>query len=236
MMREWCFYLIVCAFTIVAQDPSAFAQDKISTIEIGGSHSVLIVPPKPVASVILLAGGNGDIGVGPDGMIARPGNQLVRTRLDYVAKGFAVLVPDVGYHLADLVEKMKTIKRPVVVVGTSRGTKRAAIGLSEGAKPDKLVLTSGMLSDASGAPDNVVAIVEDPKLLPPTLIIHHREDHCRVTKPEGVAPFMDWAGKKAKLVWLDGGDEIGDYCESRAHHGFQGIDQKVVDIVSAFVK
>jgi hypothetical protein len=235
-MRQWRLYFIAYALTMAVQSPSAFAQDTISTIEIGGSHSVLIVPPKPTASVILLAGGNGDIGVGPDGMIARPGNQLVRTRLDYVAKGFAVLVPDVGYHLTDLVEKMKTIKRPVVVVGTSRGTQRAAIGLSEGAKPDKLVLTSGMLSDASGAADNVVSIVDDPKLLPPTLIIHHREDHCRVTKPEGVAPFMEWAGKKAKLVWLDGGDDFGDPCEAKGHHGFQGIDQKVVDLVSAFVK
>lgn len=216
--------------------PIARADDVVSTVEVGGSSSVLIVPAKPVASVILLAGGNGDIGVGPDGSIERADNQLVRTRFDYAAKKFAVLVPDIGYDLSALIEYMEKIKKPVVVVATSRGTQRAAKGISEGAKPDKLVLTSGFLSKESGATNNMISIVKDPALLPPILIVHHRQDHCFVTKPEGVVPFMKWVGTKAKLVWLDGGEDGDEACETDSYHGFKGLDQKVVDVVSGFVK
>ena len=223
---------------LVAASPVSIARagDAVSTVEVGGSNSVLIVPVKPVASVILLAGGNGDIGVGPDGSIERADNQLVRTRFDYAANKFAVLVPDIGYDLSALVEYMEKIKKPVVVVATSRGTQRAAMGISEGAKPGKLVLTSGFLSNDSGAKNNVMTIVKDPALLPPTLIVHHRKDDCFVTKPEGVAPFMKWVGTKAKVIWLDGGEDGGDACEADSYHGFKGLDQKVVDIVSGFVK
>jgi hypothetical protein len=222
--------LAACPVSIVR------AGDAVSTVEVGGSNSVFILPPKPVASVILLAGGNGDIGVGPNGSIARADNQLVRTRFDYATKKFAVLVPDIGYDLSALVEYMEKIKKPVVVVATSRGTQRAAKGISDGAKPDKLVLTSGFLTNDSGAKNNVMTIVKDLSLLPPMLIVHHRHDHCFVTKPEGVAPFMKWAGTKAKLVWFDGGEDGGDACETDSYHGFKGLDQKVVDVVSGFVK
>jgi hypothetical protein len=45
---------------------------------------------------------------------------------------------------------MAAIKRPVTVIGTSRGTIRAAEGIARGARPDALVLTSGFLSAESG--------------------------------------------------------------------------------------
>lgn len=221
---------------LIFQSDRACSENRVSTIDVGGPKSVLILPPKPLASVILLAGGNGDIGVGDHGEVARAGNQLVRTRFDYAAKGFAVLVPDIGYDLSALVEYMAKIKKPVVVVATSRGTQRAAKGISEGAKPDKLVLTSGFLSNDSGGSSNVMTIVKDPALLPPMLIVHHRQDHCHVTKPEGVGPFMSWVGTKAKLVWLDGGEDGSEACEADSYHGFKGLDQKVVDVVSGFVK
>lgn len=221
---------------LALSDPSnALAAENISTVEKGGVRSLLIVPKNPIASVILLAGGDGALGIGADGSIQKEGNQLVRTRMSYSEHHFAVLVPDAGYKLADLVKFMRTIKSPVVVVATSRGTQRVARGINEGAKPDKLVLTSGFLSAESGASDNVISIVRDPALIPPVLIVHHRQDHCRMTKPEGVEPFMKWVGKKAKLVWLDGGRDSGDACEAESYHGFLGIDQQVVDVVSAFV-
>jgi hypothetical protein len=123
---------------------------------------------------------------------------------------------------------------PVTLVGTSRGTQRAARGIAAGARPARLVLTSGFLSDASGASDNVVSIVGSPAALPPTLVVHHRKDGCRVTKPDGVAPFLAWAKAKARVTWLDGGTSVGDPCEARAHHGFNGIDGQVVSAVAGF--
>mgnify|MGYP006285430071 CR=1 FL=1 len=214
----------------------AAAQIKPIPIKVGGVDSVLIKPEKPIASVILLAGGDGRIEVQSDGSIKRWGNQLVRTRYEYSKKGFAVLVPDQGYNLSELVEYMKNIKRPVTVVGTSSGTQKAARGLYKGAKPDKLVLTAGVLSNASGHRDNVINIIETPDLLPPTLVIHHRYDHCKNTLPDGVPDFITWSKGKAKVIWVEGGEEVGDYCEAQAYHGFRGIDQKIVELVSQFAK
>ena len=236
-----CMPLFLLASSLHAQ-----TEPSLATVQTGGVQAVLIKPAKPVGSIILLAGGDGRIGVGEGGSIARQGNQLVRTRMDYARKGFAVLVPDRGYELAPLVELMKTIKRPVTVVGTSRGSQWAAEGVAAGARPDKLVLTSGFLSEAStGEPpgnfrrrseSNAISLLGSPALLPPTLVVHHRQDKCWLTSPEGVAPFIAWSKGKAKVTWLEGGEEVGNPCEAKGHHGFAGIDQKVVEAVSAFAR
>ena len=212
------------------------SQPQSTTVSVCGVNAVLIKPSKPIGSLILLAGGDGRIGVEGNGNITREGNQLVRTRMNYAQKGFAVLVPDYGYNLSELVEYMRGIQKPVTVVGTSRGTQRAARGISKGARPDKLVLTSGFLSNASGDSENVINILENPTLLPPTLVIHHRSDHCKHTLPDGVQDFVTWSKGKSKNVWLDGGEEVGNPCEAQSYHGFRGIDQKVVDLVSRFSK
>jgi hypothetical protein len=162
------------------------------------------------------------------------GNQLVRTRRDYLAHGFAVLVPNLGVDLAAAVTYMAAIRRPVTVAGTSRGTQRAAQGIASGARPDKLVLTSGFLSSESGASDNVETILGSPDALPRTLVVHHRQDGCSKTSPAGVDPFIKWASGRAKVVWLNGGVSEGDPCEARAYHGFNGADGQVVSVVSSF--
>ncbi len=241
------FYRVALAVLAFQTTPlRAQSEPAVTTVSVGGVEAVLIKPTKPIGSIILLAGGDGRIGVEGGGVIKRQGNQLVRTRMAYAKKGFAVLVPDVGYDLSALVGLMKTIKRPVTVAGTSRGTQRGAEGIASGARPDKLVLTSGFLSDASmGEPPgnarrrserNAVSILGSPGLLPPTLVVHHRQDRCWATSPAGVAPFVAWAGGKARAVWIEGGEETGDPCEAQGHHGFRGVDQKVVEAVSAFAR
>jgi hypothetical protein len=215
--------------------PAAFAAGGIaqSTVSVGGVAAALLTPPHPRGALVLLAGGDGNIGVGADGAIAHPDNQLVRTRAAYAARGFAVLAPDCCVDVAAAVEYMRQFGK-VTLVGTSRGTQRAARGLAAGARPARLVLTSGFLSDASGDGDNVERALGSPDALPPTLIVHHRHDECRKTQPEGVAPFLEWAGGRARVVWLDGGASEGDACGAWAHHGFNGIDGQVVGAVAGF--
>lgn len=211
------------------------AAVKISAVSVGGSKAALLVPAKPRASLILLTGATGRVDVDDAGNIGfGKNNQLLRTREDYAARGFAVLVPDSGFDLAALVAYMGQIKRPVVVAGTSRGTQRAARGIASGARPDKLVLTSGFLSDESGDRDNVVNIIGNPAMLPPTLIIHNRQDGCKKTAPGGVAPFQAWAGGRAKVTWLSGGNSEGDPCGNQALHGFNGLDGQVVSAITSF--
>jgi hypothetical protein len=205
------------------------------TVSIDGSKAVLLKPAAPRASVILMPGGDGDLQAGPGGSIGNlRNNQLVRTRDAYKAQGLAVLVVDAGVNLAAAVNYMRAIKSPVTVVATSRGTLRAAGGIARGAKPDALVLTAGFLSSASGGEKHVMGILGSPERLPPTLVIHHRHDGCRHTQPAGVEPFIKWAGGKARVAWLDGGQTVGNPCQAKSHHGFLGLDDRVVSLAAGF--
>jgi hypothetical protein len=112
---------------------------------------------------------------------------------------------------------------------------RAAEGIAKGARPDRLVLTSGFLSGESGSVrQNVMAILGSPDRLPPTLIVHHRQDSCRFTLPAGVDPFVKWSNGKARVAWIDGGESEGDSCEAFAHHGFNGVEGRMVSAVAGF--
>jgi hypothetical protein len=223
--------LLLSALLVVFATPVSADE----TVTVGGSRAVLIKPKAPRGSVILLPGGDGAIRAGDHGDInGLRGNQLVRTRQAYAARGLAVLVADAGTDLKSAVDYMAAIKRPVIVVGTSRGTLRAAEGIARGARPDALVLTSGFLSPDSGSGSNVMSILGSPSALPRTLVIHHRQDSCRATLPAGVDPFIKWSAGRARVSWLSGGVENGDPCEAFGHHGFAGLDGQVVALAAGF--
>lgn len=209
------------------------------TVTIDNVPAALVRPTgEAKGSLVLMAGGDGKLYIGPGGTIGRlKGNQLVRTRHDYAVRGFAVLVPDGDVDVAAAIRYMAAIARPVTLVGTSRGTQRAAEGIAAGAMPDALVLTSGFLSPQSGQGVNrhvIKLLGGSPSVLPRTLVVHHRHDECRFTLPSGVQPFLDWSKGKAKVTWLDGGPSRGDPCEAGGHHGFAGLDAQVVEAVAAF--
>jgi hypothetical protein len=205
------------------------------TVSIGGSRAVLIKPKAPRASVILMPGADGAIRAGDQGDIhGLLGNQLVRTRHAYAARGLAVLVADSDTNLASAVQYMAAIRRPVTVIATSRGTLRAAQGIAGGARPDALVLTSGFLSPESGGGSNVESILGSAAALPRTLVIHHRQDGCRSTQPAGVDPFIKWSAGRARVSWVTGGIDQGDACEAMAHHGFNGLDGQIVGMAAGF--
>jgi len=228
-------YVLLMASAIVLLLPNTGSPRANETVSIGASRAVLLRPSAPRASVILMPGGDGHIAAGADGTIGKlKGNQLVRTRNAYLARGLAVLVVDRDVDLTRAVDYMAAIKQPVTVIATSRGTLRAAYGIAGGARPDALVLTSGFLTDGSGSHQNVANILGSPRSLPRTLVIAHRHDSCRFTLPAGVDPFIRWAGGKASVKWLDGGENSGDPCQARAYHGFNGLDGEVVSIAAEF--
>ncbi|MGY3452100.1 alpha/beta hydrolase [Bradyrhizobium sp. USDA 4353] len=230
-----CRVILRIALAAVISAALAGVASADETVTVGGSRVALIKPASVRASVILLPGGDGAINVGERGDIhGLLGNQLVRTRNAYAARGLAVMVADTGTDLKAAVDYMAAIKRPVTVIGTSRGTIRAAEGIARGARPDALVLTSGFLSPESGSSSNVMSILGSPAALPRTLVIHHTADACKFTLPAGVDPFIKWSGGRARVKWLSGGAEEGDPCQARGHHGFNGLDGQVVSLAAGF--
>ncbi len=203
-------------------------------ISIGGVPSIFIKKEGAKGTLVLLTGGNGKLGVLPGAMITEnETNVLIRNHSAFTAEGFNVLLLEGGTNLADAIG---SVPRPVTVVATSAGTPRAAEGLLAGARPDKLVLLSGFLSKASGPSDSVAHILQRPELLPKTLVVHHRQDRCRFTRPEGVSPFMNWARGRAKVLWIDGGKEEGNPCRYASHHGFAGQDAAIVAAIASFAR
>ena len=191
-----------------------------------GSGSLILPKAKPRASVILMGGGHGRLSVTNDGAINRLlGNQVIRTRHDYVSQGFAVLALDSGGNLQQAVDDMRKIAQPVVIVGTSAAATRVHKGLNA----DAIVLTSAMLSWFQSN-------VASPASLPPIFLIHHKEDACFVTKPSLVDPFIAWSEGRAKVTWVTGGQNEGDACEEKSYHGFAGLDGKIVALVSNYVR
>lgn len=192
-----------------------------------GTDAALIRPAgKPRGSIILMPGGHGNLGITGDGQITQlQGNSLIRTRRSFASGGFAILALSSSGNLSTAIEAMRKIARPVIVVGTSR----AATRMGRAVEADGIVITSGML-------DSFQSDVGSPGALPPMLIVHHRNDGCRVTSPALVPDFQQWAAGRARVMWLDGGRDDGDPCQAAGHHGFAGIEGKMVGAVLGFAR
>ena len=223
---EASFLIAVLVVSVMA----CAAEEKVVEISSRGHlvRALELIPEKPVAAVILLAGGDGDLGLTRDGKIRTnlDNNQLVRSRQDYAKAGFAVLVPDRAADLKNndrwretaanvedlgaMVRHLRDIAQPVVIIGTSRGTLSAAMAvanLSGERRPDAMVLTSAFLS---GNIPSVQRIADrrPERLAVPTLVIGHRDDECRFTLPSYMETFRKWmaeAGQKVDVLTLSGG-------------------------------
>lgn len=192
----------------------------------GGGKALLDKPAgKARAGLVLLTGGDGYIGIGSDGSVARDGNWIVRTRAAYLRSGIASITLDGGADPSKAIELMRTIAPRVIVVAMSRGALKVAGTLAQ--RPDGIVFASALLDDARSA-------IGDPSRLPATLLIQHRQDGCRLTTPDSAVAFQQWTGGRARLLWIDGGTSTGNPCEARAYHGFVGREAAVVQAITGF--
>lgn len=225
---------------------------------------ILIKPEKPVASVILFAGGHGALGLtGASKMDWGAGNFLVRMRDAFATQGLMVAVIDAPSdqpdkmsaefrmsreHAGDIGAVAAYLKRqapvPVWLVGTSMGTFSAAGGAIAAKPVDGLVLTSTVTRSKpewkiASSHGNGVASMALGAVTVPTLIVSHRQDGCAYT-PAADAPKLKAALTKAPkvdVVILDGGSPpISEPCEAKSQHGFLGIEDQAVGVIAAFIK
>jgi len=237
---------------------SVLAAEKVFDLPTarGTTQRVLIdVPANPIGSVVLLAGGTGDLKIDQAGkVLGLYNNQLVRSRALYVAAGYAVAVPDIaadlkqannyrgnpthGRDIAALIAHMRAIKGPVALIGTSRGALSAAnVMLKQtDALPDALVITSGVLL---GSGSSAEAQGDPARIKVPVLLVGHEGDTCRVTPPSAIASYaarLTGARKVDTLMLSGGAPAKDDECEVQGPHGFFGMDQQVVNAITAWLK
>jgi hypothetical protein len=218
--------------------PAGMAQaEEVVRISPGGLGLALLERPAQArASVILVTGGDGIVGIEPNGAVTYGGNQLVRTRAAYASQGLATLTVDRDVNLGAAVQYMRRIAQPVVVVGTSRGTLRTArLVASAGgnSRPNGIVLTSGYYVPGVG-PGTVQGLVGAPGRLPPTLVVHNHYDQCRETPPAGVEAFQRWGGGRVQVAWIDSSGGGGNPCQPQSPHGYYGADAQVVSTVAGW--
>ena len=132
------------------------------TVTIDGVRNIVMHADQAKGGILLLTGGDGRLNV-TDGAQFTDGadNVLIRNRDAFAARGYNVMLVDLGTDLAAAVGYMSRLKAPVTVIGTSKGTERLAQGLAKGARPDKVVLSSGF-QPGIGPGDSVQAILGTP--------------------------------------------------------------------------
>lgn len=223
----------------------------------------------PIA-LVLLPGGGGYANLDDRGCPrALTGNSLVRSipifnELGFVTAlvdapsdhpgddglaGFRIMPQhsdDLGKVIADLRAR---IKRPVWVIGTSRGSisaVNAADRLSGTSAPDGIVLTSAlMVGSASNVRPWLYQTVFEAKLEGiklPVLVVGHAADKCLRSPPSQMERITARTnGAREQVVTVTGGPDYPGAvsiaaCEGRAPHGFVEQESEVAAGIARFVR
>ena len=210
---------------------------------------------RPVASVILFAGGGGTLNI-ENGVIGPDSNFVVRSRFRFAREGFNVAVVDSPsdyrnlrgardtlFHALDIKGVIAYLREvsnvPVWLIGTSRGTisaANAASRLKEGGA-NGLVLTATVFRQSGGG--GTITDVDLASITIPTLFVHHKKDRCFVTPYGAVAPHMKSLrnAPKVEQIAFEGGLRGGGRdCDGQGPHGFLGIEDEVVRAIGNWIK
>lgn len=188
---------------------------------------------KPAYAVVLMPGGNGILAPRLDnGRLAiRAGaNFLIRSRALFASGPFVAASTDAtttpGRILAidaDLQKRFGPLL--VYVIGTSRSTDSTmALAAPLDGKVAGFVHSSSM---------SAIVSFDPRKFQSRHLIVLHRRDACRLTRPSaGEASHRSYG---TELIEMDGGKSTGDDCEAYAYHGYNGIEAETVDRIKAWI-
>ena len=226
---------------------------------------ILIKPNNPMLSVILFAGGQGNLELSSD-YAGKPvigwgkGNFLVRSRDLFASHGFMVAVVDApsdhkeedgmlyGFrssqeHVTDIEHVIGYLKKqaniPVWLIGTSRGTESAAhIAIHTEKKINGLVLTSSMAEENDKG--TTVTNMAIDRITIPTLVVANEDDDCWLTPPSGAKEIARLLvnSPKVEVIYFSGGDESisKNPCRALTHHGYLGIEEQVVSAIAKWIK
>ncbi len=178
---------------------------------------------------------------------------MIKSMPNLVEYGLKVILPncpDVGGESSDanytsaidkILSKENTNKSPVFVGGMSRGSIRATnIASRLGSKIRGTVIMSGSTDETHDG------TMFDPPIKNATsdfLLLIHENDQCSSSESlDGLKSFSDELSgvTNKKIVQLTGGipsrgSGRGPWCSARSHHGFNGIHDKVIEIIKTWI-
>ncbi|KAA2235188.1 hypothetical protein [Salinarimonas soli] len=193
-------------------------------VQVGRGVGFLNVPSGANVGAVLVSGSGG----------MSPNDLLMRSRHLFERQGVATLMIANDNSPLRAVELLRQYVPRVSLVAMSAGTLSAARAVANGARPNSLVLISGFLTptEVSGS---VSSIVGRPGTLPPTLVIHNRQEECERTPASGVAPFIAWSRGRAQGMWVASGSMGRNPCGPLNFHGFPGSEDAVMQAAGQFV-
>ena len=257
--------LWLCAAALAFAPALGFAQSA-EVLDLptraGVKQRVLVQRPAgepAAATLVLLMGGNGQLGIYPNGSLQRDTHFLARVRPLLMDRGHAIVLVDAPSdrrdlggdfrespeHAADLgavvSHARKAFGKPVWLVAHSRGTHSAvtaATRLSGDAEPDGIVLAASILESSRFGSATAKPLQESgvESLRIPVLVLHHTQDACQASPPAKLPELKaKLVASKSRVISYDGGISRGALCEVQAFHSFNGIEQQLVDDLSAYI-
>jgi pimeloyl-ACP methyl ester carboxylesterase len=115
----------------------------------------------------------------------------------------------------------------------------AALQLQGPSAPDGIVLTSSILGRSARSPVTARPVPDLPlaNLKIPVLVVHHQEDPCPICDPARLPALMaKLPPATSQLLTYTGGLSTGPACEAFSHHGFNGIEDRVVADIAQWIR
>lgn len=190
--------------------------------------------PAPKYVIILFPGGNGIMNPHmQEGKLVYgyKGNFVIKARKYIVDKEFATVATNstqssgrIQAIINDIYKRFPETK--IYLMGTSNGT-FDTMSLA-GYLSDKI---AGVIHTSSL---NRISTLDAKQYKNRQLIVHHKNDTCKVTPYYSV----EAANKKygTELIVMEGGISVGDLCEPLAHHGFNGIIKETADRIKDWIR
>ena len=205
-----------------------------------------------IANIISIVGGKG-----LKNKHGKSRNFLVRGKEKFISESMNYyLFPNynekekASYELRTSIERIERIlalveaikkrnSKPVFIVGFSRGSVDA--GKFAKIYPEQIsgiVVASGIYTNFSRKAENYsMELIIGENLQSPILIVHHEDDNCIATPFSNAKKFFIGlkAPSKNLLAYSDGLTSGGE-CGPFHHHGFEGIEEKVVEDIANWIR
>jgi hypothetical protein len=230
--------LVLSLLVLPCLTHAVWARDELVTTArtAGGETVPYVLTTKggtPVYAVILMPGGSGVMNPRMANgrlVFGFGGNFLIRSRELFADGRFVAASTDATSTPARILAIAQDLQRrycgiTVYVIGTSRSTEATMLLAAPlDGQVAGFVHTSSM---------NGMASFDPRKFRSRHLIVYHRMDACRATRPSASAASRSSYG--TETIEMEGGTSTGDDCEAYSYHGYNGIEAPTVERIKAWI-
>lgn len=211
------------------------------------TKTYLIETAKPKAVVLLFIGGDGVLNLKSDGSSTKQ-NPLNRSAALWQSYGINSVLVDSPYDLGDARRgnvrgKVEHLRRVESVVKYYKNKYNLPIWIFGHSMGTVTAIQFANQSESSGAVSGVIIAgthigeILNNNFSKPVMAIHHQKEACAATPISASESIIKGRSKqvKSELVMIDGGENVGLPCMGLAYHGFNKVEDQMVDAAAKFI-